>query len=332
MRTVVVIPTIRDLHCLEDWRGEFDRPEVQVLAVEDHDKHEIQVPLYKFNPIRVYSRNDVNADLHKKAWIFPKFSSARRSYGIWKAWQLHPDMIVTLDDDCFPERPDYFLKEHWNNLQYKVCLGWTTSIPQTERVNFAPRGYPYLPRNKFEIMVSHGLWSNVPDLDAPTQLTNPDLRMREVTTRKLITLYNYFPMCGMNLAFKPQVADLMYFGLQGPEWPFQQFDDIWAGIVAKKILDINAFGVVSGCPSVRHDRASNVYKNLEAQTPGITVNEKFWVWVDEILVDKSDEKYLGPELNYIYREIAKVAEATKVYPEYFKKLAEAAQIWTSLFN
>ena len=94
MRTVIVIPTIRNLDCLEQWRGEFDSPDVQVIVTEDHNKREVDAPKYTHNPVKIYSRQDIAAELRKRAWIFPKFSSAHRSFGIWKAWQLKPDMIV----------------------------------------------------------------------------------------------------------------------------------------------------------------------------------------------------------------------------------------------
>lgn len=331
MRTVVVIPTIRNLDCLEQWRGEFDSPDVKVIAVEDHDKHEIKVPEYK-TPVKVYSRNDVKKELGRNSWIFPKFSSSRRSFGIWKAWQLNPDMIVTLDDDCYPERPNYFLNGHWDNLQSKVVLGWTTSLPAQVKNNFVPRGYPYMIRRKSDVVISHGLWSNIPDLDAPSQLVNPDTRMEEVYHHKLIPIHNYFPMCGMNLAWRTEWSHLMYFGLQGPDYPFSQFDDIWMGIIAKKILDHDRMAVVSGHPSVKHNRASNVFNNLKAQAPGISMNELFWRWVDDVRIDESDEKYLGPMFNFVYKKIAQRAKDVDCYPDYFKKLAEAAQIWTNLFR
>ena len=83
--------------------------------------------------------------------------------------------------------------------------------------------------------VSHGLWLNIPDYDAPTQLVKPSERnARYVDAVMTIPKGTLFPMCGMNLAFnKDLIGPAMYFGLMGDGQPIGRYDDMWAGWCTK---------------------------------------------------------------------------------------------------
>jgi hypothetical protein len=62
-----------------------------------------------------------------------------------------------------------------------------------------PRGVPYEAENlvrRRPCVLNHGLWDNVPDFDAPTQMLH--MRPRDfVWTDRTIPVGSYFPMCGM---------------------------------------------------------------------------------------------------------------------------------------
>ena len=115
--------------------------------------------------------------------------------------------------------------------------------------------------------VSHGLWLNIPDYDAPTQLVKPLERntrykrfrpldcSNNATWTVTIDVYHYlnctllvryvdavltipkgtlFPMCGMNLAFDRElIGPAMYFDLMGDGQPIGRYDDMWAGWCTK---------------------------------------------------------------------------------------------------
>ncbi|KAJ0894156.1 putative UDP-arabinopyranose mutase [Helianthus annuus] len=88
------------------------------------------------------------------------------------------------------------------------------------------RGYPFSLREGVPTAVSHGLWLNIPDYDAPTQLVKP----RERNTRYVDAVMTLpkgilFPMCGMNLAFdRSLIGPAMYFGLMVTvsHWPLRR--------------------------------------------------------------------------------------------------------------
>lgn len=128
--------------------------------------------------------------------------------------------------------------------------------PYREGADFV-RGYPFSLREGIPTAVSHGLWLNIPDYDAPTQLVKPLERntrySKEALVKHCICFWNsnvltvcshhryvdavltipkgtFFPMCGMNLAFNRElIGPAMYFGLMGDGQPIGRYDDMWAG-------------------------------------------------------------------------------------------------------
>lgn len=280
MRAIVVVPNhLPNLDFLSEWD---ELKHVPIIVVQDiGDKPEVPEG---FTDVTIYDHDDIKKDLGVDAWIIPTQSSACRAYGYYKAWQRNPEIIVTLDTDCFPDRPgDYWLDQHYNLLHDFATLDWQPTHP-----DIFTRGFPYDIRDQAPVMLSHGLWSNIPDLDAPSMLHFPKLRFRPTSQSEVIRRYNYFPMCGMNLAWRTELTPAMWFGLFGKSVGFDQYDDIWAGILVKKVMDHLGWAVRSGAPSVEHRKQSNKYVNLRKQAPGFEMNEYFWQAVKHARVGGSN--------------------------------------------
>lgn len=175
------------------------------------------------------------------------------------------DIIITLDDDTAPLGDT--IQDHINALNGRSPLGWlfTASVPT--------RGVPYGIRDKSEVVLSHGVWEGVADWDAPTQLVNgnKDIEFYKGHIPKGV----FYPMCGMNIAFKKKMLPHMYFAPMGPRVGLDRFADIWCGIESKKIIDNNDWSVVTGYAKVKHERASNVWANLRKEAIGLEYNEKY---------------------------------------------------------
>src|SRR3989338_7271189 len=169
----VVIPTIRNLDFLESWQDEFK--DCLGVIVEDHQKKEVKTPNKFFKQVYHYSWQDINKELGKNSWIIPRKNAGIRSYGFLKAFQKGVDIIITLDDDCYPVKNQDFVNQHLENLSYWAPVDWFPTYPH--RSYFYTRGVPYGIRNKKEVVISHGLWKGVVDFDAPTQLFNMDLNI-----------------------------------------------------------------------------------------------------------------------------------------------------------
>jgi len=318
-RKIVVIPNhLPHLDFLKEWD---ELQDIELIIIQDiGDK----VPLPKEFTGTVYDHKDIKKDLGKNSWIIPTQSSACRSYGYYKAWQAGATYVLTLDNDCYPDG-SRFLSGHMDNLEGNATLDWVCS---NEQFQFT-RGFPYEIRDKSPVGISHGLWSNVPDLDAATSLHNPNLRFERTPESETIIIprHNFYPMCGMNLAWLAKLTPIMYFGIFGPDWGFDQYDDIWAGVLSKKICDHLGYAVLSGYPSVEHRKQSNVYTNLKKQAPGLEMNENFWKSVQKIQLTQSNPLGAYVEL------ILQLPDTFPGEPEgYTKKFKEAAIIWAHLFT
>jgi hypothetical protein len=324
-RTIVVVPTIRET-CIRDflaaWRSEFQSDRVRVFVVEDNPERTFDLGAgVEGIDVTHFCWQDIERDLGERAWIVPRRTDCVRSYGYWKAFQEQPEMIVTLDDDCYPQGPG-FLQQHWQRLEQGGRENaWTSSGIGTK-----PRGIPYYRQQRQRpCIINHGMWTNVPDFDAPTQLLQARGATGFTFDDRTIPVGQFFPMCGMNLAFRPEAVPALYFLLMGKGYEYDRFGDIWAGVFVKKIADHLGWAINSGSPAIEHQRASNVWANLRKETPGLEVNEHLWAAVDAAVLEETT--FAG-----CYRELAETLAAVDAGDRgYFAKLAEAMTTWAALF-
>lgn len=340
-QVVVVVPTIRESHIqafLRVWNfGDW----VKVLVIEDQPEPTFELGSHP--NVTHYSHADIERDLGEDAWIIPRRTDCVRSYGYWKAWQLKPDMIVTLDDDCYPYpvffpddlqahdvdglgfSPRAFLFDHWRRLEG----GGSDNAWENTLEGISPRGIPYHNKTRqWKCLLNHGLWNGVLDMDAVTQLGVHRNAMGTGNYLKSLTIPrgSFFPMCGMNLAFRPEAVPALYFLLMGPAYPFDRFGDIWAGIIFKRICDHLGYAITSGEPTIEHMRASSVWANLVKEAPGMELNEKVWEVVDNACLRSSD-------MIACYRQIADALGGLGgLKGDYWRKLREAMYVWSSLFE
>lgn len=313
VKSVIVIPTIRSER-IRDWLDKWsdELKDSHIIIVEDNPEKTFKVD---DENVTHYSWKDIDEDLGEKSWIIPRRTAAVRSYGFYKAYQMKPDIIVTLDDDCYPDDAD-FVKTHYRYLSTPHSLRWTQHAQASLRV----RGVP-VELDKGDCIVNMGLWSNVPDLDGETQKQNPDFRIVKQNLNFHLALGQYAPISSMNLAFSSEAIPASYHLLMGPKWGFDRFDDIWFGIFMKKIADHLGFTISGGDPYIRHDRASDPDTNIIKERPGKAVNEYLWKDVDKIELTATTVKACYIEL----------AQKLPAYDEYWKKLKEAMVIWAELF-
>jgi hypothetical protein len=322
----IVIPTIRE-DCLKrfltEWEGDFQ--DTNVIVVEDNPHRSFDVPEH----VTHVSWEEIEADLGSQTWIIPNRTSAIRSYGTLLAYRAGAEIIWHLDDDCYPEedikgtyisRLRQVFSRTWSDDQW-----WNT----IDSSGFYPRGYPYGVRaTTLPTMVHHGLWSNVPDFDGITQLTNPDFRLPPCETLDRVPHGKLFPMCGMNLAFRRQVAPLMYMMLQGKNYPFDRFDDMWCGLFMKLTADHLGWVVTSGAPSIAHSKASDAARNKAVEAPGVIAHERLWQ-------DAKNVSLVGcktpVECYWRFSEMIGERAGKQDDPAYWAQLSGAMRRWTRFF-
>lgn len=316
MRSVIVVPTIRIERIngwLERWKKEFENS--TIIIVEDNPGPTFNI---KQDNVIHYSWKDIDADLKEKAWIIPRRTAAVRSYGFVKAYQLNPDIIITLDDDCYPESKN-FVKSHFDFLNRLYLEDWA----QHAQSDLWMRGVPKK-LNQRECVLNMGLWANVPDLDGKTQKLNPDVRLKRQEFNFVLAQGQFAPISSMNMSFKKKVVPALYFLLMGQDWGFDRFDDIWSGIFIKRICDHLGYCVSGGSPFIWHDRASNPDANIQKEKSGLRVNETLWK-------DVKNMKFSGETFKDCYLELSSQLPDYKVKCDYWPKLRKAMAVWASLF-
>ncbi|XP_054820777.1 UDP-arabinopyranose mutase 3-like [Prosopis cineraria] len=223
------------------------------------------------------------------------------------------------------------LEQHIKNLLTPSTPFFFNTLydPYREGADFV-RGYPFSLREGVPTAVSHGLWLNIPDYDAPTQLVKPlERNTRYVDAVMTIPKGTLFPMCGMNLAFNRElIGPAMYFGLMGDGQPIGRYDDMWAGWCAKVICDHMGLGVKTGLPYIFHSKASNPFVNLKKEYKGIYWQEELIPFFQSVSLPKE-----CTTVQRCYIELAKQVKAKlgKV-DEYFIKLAGAMETWIEAWD
>jgi hypothetical protein len=341
-KLAVVIATCRPesfKRWIDAWKRELH--DVMIYVVED-------APCKTDNEIKAacrvigakhYTWREIDEALGPKSWIIPRRTSAIKSYGFLAAHQDAYDYIWTLDDDCFPENLTYgyagLVQQRLSQEQSNDS--WFNTIGDS---GLYPRGYPYgIRQDRQPVMIHHGLWSGVPDLDGITALEYSKLRFEPFHAVERVPTGKMFAMCGMNLVFRREMTPAMYFGLQGEQatggattpLPFDRFDDIWAGLFAKKVCDHLGYAVTSGGPSIIHTKESDPTMRVIKEGPGIAANEILWQCIANPYLLHGGHT----TVKSCYTALARVVESAAgklPYPDYWTKLAEAMQIWTELFE
>lgn len=205
------------------------------------------------------------------------------------------------------------------------------------------RGLPYNnPGELKNVMANIGLWLGDGDPDAVQSLTETYYQAFGPGNR-IIPHNQYVPVCGMNLCVKREALPLFYFPLMGKGQPYRRFDDIWAGVVAKKCFDHLGWSLSVGEPYVDHRRASFTMANLVSEAPGIAANEHFWEYVDAVdlninmttpdiyMKDSwSREQYVMCKLGAGLQEQSHLRNDLPF--DYMNRLGQAIRIWSSLFH
>lgn len=338
-KVAIVIPTIREAaitRFLKEWNKIFfddNRFDTSLFIVEDNPKKSFAIG--KTSKIAHFSWKEIDSDLKNNSWIIPRRTDCIRSYGYYKAWLAKPDFIITLDDDCYPIPGVDFLGLHWQRLSNGLILEAERWL-STTKASVRPRGLPYKQTTVTTgkaggVILNHGLWENVPDFDAYTQLRRKKTSgLRGYSINQVIPHMRYFPMCGMNLAWKNEATPGLYFLLMGEDiagkgWGYHRFGDIWAGIIFKKISDSLGLAVSSGDPCIWHDRASNAQVNLTRERESRMANEDFWKVVDS--ADLKSKTFQG-----LYAEMATHLKTQLSTSPYWNKTSQAMIKWAELFG
>ena len=333
----VCIPTVRVeaiVRFMEQWAESFQHSldsgfQIFVFVHEDAPTAQAYIADISSATVRHTCHTDLESELLEKQWIIPRGSGACRSFPMYLAWKAGCEFIITLDDDCFPLKEDstIFFEEHLNSFQLDQ---WFRTID-----GLNPRGIPYGDRGILPVLLNHGVWCGVPDLDGPTSLFYKN-RSDQVILRsgkEVIPPGMFFPLCAMNVCYHRLAIPAAYNLLMGfNDYGFDRFDDIWSGLLLKKIADHLGYYITNGRPFVVHSKASNPFENNRKESLGIHVHEFFWKHIAVAPLN-------GKNIIECYGQMAEWVKQFPVYfPEapdqgdYFERLGKAMNEWLSLFE
>jgi len=202
----IVIPTIRDLDFLESWKVFIEK--FHIILIQDGDP-EIFIKIPHWVDYELYNRLDIEKALGERSWIISQRDASIRNFGFLVSAKR---FIWSLDDDCFPAQGPggdlvNAIQEHAINLLTPSTPYFFNTVydPYRQCSDFV-RGYPFSLRKGVQTAVSHGLWMNMYDYDAPTQLLKPGERNRNYADITL-TIPNriLYPLCSMNVAFNREL-------------------------------------------------------------------------------------------------------------------------------
>ncbi|CAF3079519.1 unnamed protein product [Rotaria socialis] len=327
----IVIPSIRDLDFLEDWKPFFQHFHLIIIQDGDPEKF-LRIPSWA--DYELYNRRDIETALGKdKQWIISTQDASIRNFGFLVS---NKTFIYTIDDDCLPAKDAN--GSHINVLSRHIQNLVTNSTPYFFNTLYDPyrdgadfvRGYPYSLRRGVPTAISHGIWLNAPDYDAPTQLLKVDERntlLADITVT--VPAGVLYPMCSMNVAFNRELIGPAFMqGLSGIGMPWARYDDMFAGWASKVVADHLGLGVKTGAPYVRHNKASNPFTNLKKEYMGL-----FW---QEDIIDffqrvRFSSSATTPQACYL--ELSQmIRKNLSRLNEYFGRLARAMEIWIEQWN
>ena len=298
----IIVPTIRN-ECWKEWygawRGLLIKHQAWMVKVDDGASQKVTIARPGYSPSPTPQTYRTAKLLGNDADLISSYTPACRNLGLYAVAKLLPDVdtILTFDDDTLPHGDT--IQDHLDILDKRVPTSWiTTAEPYM-------RGFPWEIRDEAPVMISHGCWTEVPDLDAPTQLVCGSKVQTEFYVGP-IPKGIFAPICGMNVAFRREVLPHLYWAPTKELPGAERFDDIWAFLFAFPHLWKQNWAVFTGGAKVVHKRASNVFKNLRQESLGIHLNETLW-------------KELGNEVEWSKTFDEKSSEVTNFFLRYQTK-------------
>ena len=222
-----------------------------------HNEKQIAMFLDAWQITKDDARIHLQRDLHREGCAVTKNKGLAA---------VDSDIVVVLDDDCYPDGRSFgeFLDAHREALEpQRVEMFQPVTIP-------ASRGTPYHHRaTAMPVAASMGFWRGVGDYDACAQLVHG--ARTPMTFDHAPIFGRYFPLSGMNLAFRPKLWGRWCQFIDVP-----RFDDIWMGFLLQKKAYSRGHCFNLAGPSVIHSRQSNVWQNLIDEAKNLEANETLW--------------------------------------------------------
>ena len=285
MSVALVVPSYRKEQVIEfliAWREQIAAAGVSVYVVEDGPERSFPLPA---DGPRVQHLCWADAPSGMTDCINVR-SPGCRQIGFFQAYVDGADVIVTLDDDVRPGNERNVFDVFREVLTEGVPV-WVDPL-----LNYRSRGYPKHNVGLIPVSFHVGSFLTIPDVDGETQIryaasfaTSPPLYVPRPT---IVPAGQLIPVNGGVCAWRRELSPYVHYTVWDAELGYFRFDDIWMGIILKRLLDHCGLAMSYGPPSVRHIRASDPERNAELEANAKRFNETFCSRLDEALASALD--------------------------------------------
>jgi len=283
----------------------------------------------------------------------PWNSIQRRNVGMMLAYEQNADLVITIDDDNYiVSGQDYFGSHSVAGSQTECKVissstGWFNvcqALRERNGIPFFPRGYPLAERTfgsscadtgsetSARIAVNAGLWLGDPDIDAFARLTHKiesvDMKIDFAPTFAL-AFGTWAPFDSQNTAFDRSVIPAYFLS------PYVgRYDDIFAGLIVRRIADHLGQHISFGQPLVRQVRnPHNLLVDFDRERFGYETCDRFCELLRRSKLTKQD--YLGCAreiVNWMEGELVPFHGWTRDQRDNFSKYAAAYETWVEAFE
>jgi len=314
---------------LEEPREKLIR-EIKYLAVNNMDTKAFY-----------YTHASAKEDLGEDAYIFPHKAGACRGYGLLKAYEMGYDVILTIDDDVWPIDGENFVGKHLRALNGKGDGCWWNPFKNIIGLEkYYSRGFPYNVRENSEVVLNQGIQLHGADVDSITlQECNAESGIfphvgncTYIPHGVIIPNGSYTTIAYTSVAIKRKAMPVYYSQLMNTEVDGKmigRFDDIWSGVFLQRIARHFDCCVSHAPPMSDHRKIPRpLQKDIDAEAPGIKLNEDMWKIADEC-------QFISRSWIDCYEELAHFVASKAVsfdYPDYIRKNCEAMLVWCKLIR
>ncbi len=266
-RVALVVPTIREDQIREflgAWWQQLHEAHVGVYVVEDNERRSFDLGVGSLGS--GVGTHDM-ARVHHLCWddapdgmldCINVRSPGCRQIGLWKAYHDGCDVLVSLDDDVRPATG--------RNLFHEFCDILANGVPVwvDPLLNYRSRGYPTTNVGTVPVAFHSGSFLSIPDVDGETQLKyeeefaiNPPQYVPRAT---IVPKGQLIPVNGGICGWRSEITPFVHYTVWNKELGYRRFDDIWMGIIVKRLLDHCGLHMGYGQTFVNHIRASSAEK------------------------------------------------------------------------
>lgn len=274
-RVALITTTINNPRNLIEWAATMNSDEDIIIISGDlksphEDIKKTCIEIKELTGVNArYFSNDRTVTPWESEEAIGANSIQRRNIALLEALTQKPEVIVTVDDDNYPQHKDqvnvyYDIIAHSDSETLQSSINGWLNVGCAYRPELFHRGYPlnmmhsvpgshikYNYTYNVSIGVFSSLWLGDPDINAIERIqTNRVTHEYElVSDTTTLDIGTWCPFNSQATAFKAELSPLMMM------WPgVGRFDDIWASYAMRAVMDYIGLHVQYGIPLVHQDR------------------------------------------------------------------------------